>query len=128
MKGKVIHIKDMKFLGIAENHSVVFDDGKDAVTPMQCLLLSLAACTAIDVWNIMIKKRQNIEDLEVEVEGERKEKHPKIFKKIKLVYVFEGNVDEKACREAIELSMQKYCSISRMLKKSAEIETDYKII
>ncbi|KAA0000268.1 MAG: OsmC family protein [Thermoplasmata archaeon] len=128
MKGKVLYVSDMKFLGIAENHSMVFDNGKHSLTPMQCLLLSLAACTAMDVWSIMVKKKQDIKNLEVEVEGEREKDYPRVFKKVKLWYIFEGNVDGKACEQAIELSMQKYCSISSMIKKTAEIETRYRII
>ncbi len=128
MKGKVTHIKDMIFLGIIDNHSIILDDGKVSLTPMQALLLSLATCTSMDVWNIMVKKRQKIKNLEVEIEGEREEAYPRVFKKIKLKYIFEGEVDEKACQHAIELSMQKYCSISNMLKKAVEIETVFEII
>lgn len=128
MKGKVTHVKGMIFLGTIDNHSIILDDGKVSLTPMQALLLSLAACTSMDVWNIMVKKRQKIKNLEVEIEGEREENYPRVFKKIKLKYIFEGEVDEKACQNAIELSMQKYCSISNMLKKAAEIETTFEII
>jgi len=127
MKGKVIHVKDMTFVGIVENHSIVFDNGKNSVTPMQAVLLSLATCSAMDVWNIMTKKRQDIKGLEIEIEGERQESYPKLFRKIKLKYIFEGNVDEKACKEAIKLSMEKYCSVSNMIKEVAEIETEIEI-
>ncbi|HHF56708.1 MAG TPA: OsmC family peroxiredoxin [Thermoplasmatales archaeon] len=127
MKGKVIHVKDMTFVGIAENHSIVLDNGKNSIAPMQAVLLSLATCSAMDVWNIMTKKRQDIKGLEVEIEGERRENYPRVFKKIKLKYIFEGNVDEKACKEAINLSMEKYCSVSNMIKEVAEIETEMEI-
>lgn len=126
MKGKLLHIKDLKFLGVCENHSIVFDDGKDALTPMQCLLLSLASCTAMDVWHIMKKKRQPLVNMEVNIEAEREENYPKVFKRIKIEYIFEGDVESKACEQAIELSMKKYCSISNMLK--SEIETSFEII
>ncbi len=125
MKAKVFHIKDMKFLGISNNHSIVLDDGKDAMAPMQALLVAMATCSAMDVWNIMKKKRQKLEDLEIEIEGERADKYPKIFTKIKITYVFKGEVEEKACKDAIELSLRKYCSIANMLNKSAEIEYEF---
>ncbi len=125
MKAKVFHIKDMKFLGISNNHSIVLDDGKDAMAPMQALLVAMATCSAMDVWNIMKKKRQKLEDLEIEIEGERADKYPKIFTKIKVTYVFKGEVEEKACKDAIELSLRKYCSIANMLNKSAEIEYEF---
>ena len=127
MKGKIIHIEGMKFLGIIDNHSIVFDNGEAALTPMQTLLLSLAACTAMDVWNIMVKKREKINRLEIEIEGERENKYPKIFKKIELKYIFKGEVNEKACEQAIELSMKKYCSISNMIKEVAEIKTSFEV-
>ena len=127
MKGKVIHIKDMAFLGTIENHAIVFDDGKNSVTPMQAVLLSIATCSGMDVWNIMVKKRQNIRGLEIEIEGERQENYPKIFRKIRLKYIFEGDVDENACKEAVKLSLEKYCSVSNMIKEVAEIETDIEI-
>ena len=128
MKGRIVHIEGMKFFGEAGNHSMVFDDGKNCITPMESLLLAMAACTSMDVWNIMMKKKSKIKNLEVEVEGERREEYPKIFRKIKLVYIFYGEVDEKSCRKAVELSLNKYCSISNMIKKVAKIETEIKII
>jgi len=81
MKGKVTHIKDMIFLGTIDNHSIILDDGKVSLTPMQALLLSLATCTSMDIWNIMVKKRQKIKNLEVEIEGEQEETYPRVFKK-----------------------------------------------
>jgi len=128
MKAKVFHIKDMKFLGISNNHSIVLDDGKDAMAPMQALLVAMATCSAMDVWNIMKKKRQKLEDLEIEIEGERADKYPKIFTKIKVTYVFKGEVEEKACKDAIELSLRKYCSIANMFKDEIKIEYDFKIV
>jgi len=128
MKGRVAHIEGAKFLCETENHSMVLDDGKTSLTPVQTMLLSMAACTAMDVWTIMMKKREKIRNLGVDIEAEREEKHPRIFRKVKIVYTFHGEVGEKACRDAIELSMEKYCSISNMIKRVAEIETDFRII
>ena len=127
MEGRAVHIEGMKFLCESGNHSIVLDDGSTSITPVQALLLSMATCTAMDVWNIMTKKRQDIKGLEIEIEGERQESYPKLFRKIKLKYIFEGNVDEKACKEAIKLSMEKYCSVSNMIKEVAEIETEIEI-
>ncbi|RLF33550.1 MAG: OsmC family peroxiredoxin [Thermoplasmata archaeon] len=128
MKGKISHIEDLRFRGTMNGHEIILDDGTDALSPMQALLLSLAACTAMDVWYIMIKKRQPITNLEVEVDGERREEHPKVFKRVRLEYLFEGDVDEEACRQAIDLSLQKYCSISHMVKETAAMETSYRIV
>ena len=128
MEGRVVHIEGMKFMCEAGNHSMILDDGSTSITPVQAFLLSMATCTAMDVWNIMVKKREAIKNLEMKVEGEREEKHPKVFRNIKLTYIFHGNVDEKACREAIDLSLEKYCSISNMIKKTPKLEVELKII
>lgn len=128
MKGKVIHIKENSFLGLIENHSIIFDEGKNSLSPMQTLLLSLAGCTAMDVWNIMLKKRQKLKNLEIEIEGKRRDSYPRVFTEIILKYIFEGDVDEKACEQSIKLSMEKYCSISSMLKNTAKIKTCFEII
>ncbi|MCD6481996.1 MAG: OsmC family protein [Thermoplasmata archaeon] len=127
MEGRAVHIEGMKFLCESGNHSIVLDDGSTSITPVQALLLSMATCTAMDVWNIMVKKREKIKNLEVKVEGERREKHPKTFRKIRLTYIFYGDVDEKACRDAIDLSLKKYCSISNMIKEVADIEVEISI-
>ncbi|MCD6331279.1 MAG: OsmC family protein [Thermoplasmata archaeon] len=128
MKGKVTYIKDLCFLGEVENHSIILNEGKNSLSPMQALLLSLAACTAMDVVVILKKKRQNLEKFEIEIEGKRRDSYPKIFEEIKINYIFKGNLEEKACKEAIELSMQKYCSIANMLKDKVKIEYDFKIL
>ena len=128
MKGKVVHIDNLSFRGLIEDCSIVLDDGKNSFTPMQMILLSLAACTAMDIWYIMKKKRQDLKNLEVEVEGERVIEYPQVFKKIILEYIFNGDVNEKSCQQAIDLSIQKYCSVSNMLKHSIKIETSYRIV
>ena len=128
MKGKVTYIKDLCFLGEVENHSIILNEGKNSLSPMQALLLSLAACTAMDVVVILKKKRQNLEKFEIEIDGKRRDSYPKIFEEIKINYIFKGNLEEKACKEAIELSMQKYCSIANMLKDKVKIEYDFKIL
>ncbi|HDN96124.1 MAG TPA: OsmC family peroxiredoxin [Thermoplasmatales archaeon] len=127
MKGKITYIKDLCFLGEIENHSIILDDGKNSLSPMQALLLSLATCTAMDVVVILKKKRQNLEKLEIEIEGKRKDEYPKIFEEIKINYIFKGDLEEKACKDAIELSIQKYCSIANMLKDKVKIEYAFKI-
>lgn len=95
---------------------------------METLLLCLATCTAMDVYVILRKKKQEFANFEIEIEAKRREEYPRIFKEIKLHYLFKGNIDEKACKEAIELSMKKYCSIANMFKDEIKIEYDFKIV
>ena len=98
-------------------------------TPMELLLLGLASCTAMDVVSIMAKKRQPMTNLQVKVQAERAETHPKIWTKIHLEYIAYGEgISETALARAIELSESTYCSASAMLSKAAEITNSYRII
>jgi len=98
-------------------------------SPMELLLLGLAGCTAMDVISIMAKKRQPMTNLQVKVQGERAQTHPKIWTKIHLEYIAYGQgISETALARAIELSESTYCSVNAMLRKAAEITTSYRIV
>lgn len=98
-------------------------------SPMELLLLGLAGCTAMDVISIMAKKRQPMTNLQIKVQGERAETHPKIWTKIHLEYIAYGEgISETALARAIELSETRYCSVNAMLSKAAEITTNYRIV
>ena len=92
-----------------------------APTPMESVLHSLAACAMVDVVSILEKMRLSMESLEVEVSAERADDHPKVFTKIHLKFVVTGDLTENKVQRAIELSTEKYCSISAMLSSTAEI-------
>jgi putative redox protein len=92
---------------------------------METLLGALGACTAVDVVSILKKKRQKLIGLEIFVNGERAADHPRVWTAIEMVYRITGEVEEKAARDAIELSKGKYCSVSAMLEKTVKI--DYRI-
>jgi putative redox protein len=121
-----------QFLGITpSNHAVPFDsDRKSNVAPgpMDMLLIALGACTASDVVVILGKKRQKLESLEIEVSGERAEEPPRVWTKLEIVYKLRGKLDEKAVRDAINLSEEKYCSVGATLRKSATITFRYEIL
>jgi putative redox protein len=98
------------------------------MSPMEFLLASLAGCTAMDVIGILRKKRQKVTSYRVEVAGERAAEHPRVFTDITLRHVITGHdVADKAVRQAIELSEEKYCSAHAMLSKAAKISTTYEI-
>ncbi|MBT4292531.1 OsmC family protein, partial [bacterium] len=92
-----------------------------APTPMEAVLHALAACAMVDVVSILEKMRLSMESLEVEVSAERADDHPKVFTKIHLKFVVTGDLTENKVQRAIELSTEKYCSISAMLSSTAEI-------
>ncbi len=94
-----------------------------AASPMELMLVSLAGCTGVDVVAILEKMRQPLEDLEVEVEGFRRDEHPKVFTTIQVVYRARGaDLNPKKLLRAVKLSEEKFCSASEMLKASAELE------
>ncbi len=96
--------------------------------PMELLLVSLASCSSMDVVSILKKMRQPLEDLRVEAEGERVTGEiPAVFKKIHIRYIVTGNLNPEKVTTAISKSMDKYCSVSKMLEKSVEITWSYQI-
>jgi putative redox protein len=105
-------------------HSVLFDADRKhnaAPGPMEMLLGALGACSSVDVVSILAKKRQKLTSLEVVISGERASSPPSVWTKIDMVYRLAGEIEEKAARDAIELSQTKYCSVAAMLRKTAEI-------
>jgi putative redox protein len=121
---------DNVYEGFSEDgNKVVFDaDSAHAhgVSPMQAVLMALCACTSVDVVSILKKKRQEITGLRVSASAQRAEHPPQIFTRIELTYAISGKVDPKAAEDAVSLSKNKYCSVSKMLEGVAEI--GYKIV
>ena len=99
-----------------------------AMRHMQMLLSSLGTCSAIDVISFLQKQRQPLEDIKITLEGEREaDKVPSLFTKVHVHYELLGDLDEKKVRKAVDLSMEKYCSVARILEKTAEISWDFEI-
>lgn len=97
--------------------------------PMQMLLAAAGGCSAIDIVGILKKQRQNPDALKIEVEGTREQKGTySEFSAIHMHYTFTGNVEEAKASRAIELSVTKYCSVSKMLEKTAKITTSFEIV
>lgn len=87
--------------------------------PMQLLLMGLAGCSGIDVISILKKQRQEVRDYKTIVKGEREPgKEPSLWKNIVLQFFIYGNVDEDKAKRAVELSMEKYCSVAATLRGS----------
>jgi len=113
-------------------HSQVIDskgDRRSAATPVELLLISVAACTAIDVISILQKKRQDVSNYGVEISGTRRDEHPKGFTGFHVHHIVHGRgVSEKAVSDAIALSDRKYCSVAYTVKPTAEIKTSFEIV
>jgi len=108
----------------SSGHALAVDAGseKSASSPIELVLIGLCACTASDVVGILRKKREPFTSLEVRARAERAETFPKVFTSIRLVYRVGGKVTHKAMEDAVRLSTEKYCSVSAMLEKTANIE------
>jgi putative redox protein len=89
---------------------------------MEVVLMALCSCTSVDVVSILKKKREPITSLTVSATAEQAPAPPRVFTKIKLTYRIGGGVSKKAAEDAVSLSKNKYCSVSKMLEKSVEID------
>lgn len=121
---------DEVFEGTAENGNTITFDGNSAhvhgPSPMEAVLMALCSCTSVDVVSILKKKRQELTGLRVTAHGTQAEAPPRVFTHIKLTYAAKGRLSRKAVEDAVSLSKNKYCSVSKMLEKAATI--DYEII
>jgi putative redox protein len=101
------------------------EDKRDALNPMEMLLLAMAGCIGMDVMHVLEKKRQNVKGLKVEVTGKKREKAPYTWETIHVKYIIKGDVAKEAVEHAIGLSMEKYCSCGIMLGAMAKITSEY---
>lgn len=132
-KATVRYAGDDLFVGFTPSgHALVMESNgerKSAATPIEHLLVAVAACTAFDVQPILAKKRQDVTDYRVEITGERRDEHPRAFIKFHVKHIVHGrNISEKAVADAIALSDEKYCSVAATVKPTAEITTSYEIV
>jgi putative redox protein len=121
------------FIGTSPSgHAQVVDgkgERKSAATPMELLLIAVGACTAVDVVEILKKKRQVVTDYKIDVTGERRDEYPRAFTKIHVHHMVYGqNVSEQAVAAAVKLSDEKYCSVAATVRPTAQIETSFEII
>ena len=132
-KATVRYAGDELFIGTSPSgNSVAIDvkgDRRSAASPLELLLISVAACTAADVASILEKKRQDVRGYIVEVTGTRVDDYPRKFVKFHVNHIVHGrSVSEKALADAIKLSDEKYCSVAATVRPTAEITTSYKIV
>ena len=132
-KAEVHYAGDELFIGISPSgHAITLDtkhERSSAPTPMELLLIGLGSCTAVDVISILQKKREDVKSYSVEVRGERRDEHPRSFKRLAVHHILRGkNISPKSVAQAIELSETKYCSVAATLRPTAEIVSSYEII
>jgi len=126
----------MEFQGTATSgHTLIMDADEAAggqnrgFRPMELLLVGFGGCSGMDVISILRKKRQQITGLEINIKGQKSEGYPKIYKEVHIEYVVKGkDIQKEAIERAIELSLEKYCSVGATLAKAGKIISSYRII
>lgn len=123
-----------QFLAVdSGKHSVVLstqdEENGIGMKPSELLLAAVGGCSAVDVVNILQKKRQQLTGLEIHVSGEQDPDPPWTFRKIHVRYIVRGrDLSEKAVADAIRLSEEKYCSVSTTLSQVVDFSTEYQIV
>jgi putative redox protein len=121
-----------RFVGIdSTNHSVVLSSTDEGVgmKPSELLLVAVGSCTAVDVVEILRKKRLTLNALDIQVTGEQDADPPWTFRKIHIHYTLRGeNLTAVPVEQAIQLSEEKYCSVAATLRGTAAITWDYEIV
>ena len=125
-------IDGKKFIGIdSTKHSVVLSSTDEGIgiKPSDLLTIAIASCSAVDVVEILTKKRMPLSRLEITTSGEQDPNPPWTFKKFHMHFQVSGKkLTEKAVAQAIELAEQKYCSVAATVRATAEITTDFEIL
>ncbi len=128
-------VKGLQFEGVSgSGHRVTLDASiqnggfDEGASPMELVLIALAGCTAMDVMDILRKKRQPLDALDVQVEAVRADDFPRVYTEVEVVYRLRGKeLSREAVEHAIELSETKYCSVGAMIGKTAKMKTRYEI-
>ena len=95
--------------------------------PMDLLLMALGGCSSIDIGLILKKQKQELEDFKVQITADREDAVPSLFKKINLHFILWGDLKEKKVIKSIELSLEKYCSVAKILEPTADITYPFEI-
>ena len=135
MDAKVVQVSGITFIGKAQsNHWITMDGPEEfkgsnaAIRPKELILTALGGCSGSDVASILAKMRQNVMRFEIDLKAEVASEHPKVFTSIKMNFRFWGkDLEQAKIEKAINISHERYCSVSAMLKKSVDISYTYKI-
>ena len=116
-------------------HKLILDAGTEnggddkGPRPKVLMLTALAACTGMDVVSILKKMRVEVEDLQVIVEGDMREEHPKYYERMHVIYQFKGtNLPMAKLEKAVSLSEERYCGVSALYKKAIPVTSEIKLI
>lgn len=135
MKARVTWVGDRTFAGGVEaGHQIAFgvahgESPKPGPSPMELVLIGTGGCSAYDVVSILQKGRQQVEDCIVELDADRAGTEPKVFTRIHMHFIVTGRgLDPKKVERAIHLSVEKYCSASAMMAKTADVTHGFEVV
>ncbi|HEY7749369.1 MAG TPA: OsmC family protein [Aestuariivirgaceae bacterium] len=136
MKARIKWVEGRTFIGESgSGHKLVLGtafgpEGRTpGASPMELVLIGTGSCSAYDVVHILEKGREAIEDVVVELEAERAEQDPRVFTRIHMHFVVKGRrLSREKVERAIQLSVEKYCSASAMIAKTATITHDFEVV
>lgn len=136
MKARIKWVGDRTFLGESgSGHSIVLGtahgpDGRSpGPSPMELVLMGTGGCSAFDVVHILEKGREPVEDCIVELDAERAGTDPKVFTRVHMHFVVRGRgLEPRKVERAIALSVEKYCSASAMIAKTATMTHDFEVV
>jgi putative redox protein len=129
-------VDGLRYVGESgSGHAIVMDapvangGTNTGMTPMELLLVAIGGCSGMDIASILKKKRLVVSDIEIKVNGEKAAEDPKRYTDIQLEFIVTGkSLPEEAVKKAIDLSMDKYCSVKATIEGSAKISYSHKII
>lgn len=135
-KAKITYTDGMQFVGEAgSGHAIVMDTDPEfggantGLRPTELLLIGVGGCSGMDIVSVLKKKKQDLTGLEINVDGRKAESYPQKFTDINIEFTVRGrNLSEEAVKKAVNLSMEKYCSVKATLEGSAKITFSYKIV
>jgi putative redox protein len=136
VRAKLTYTNGLQFVGQADSgHAIVLDSDSgvggqnSGLRPMELLAIGLGGCSGMDVASILKKKKEKLSGLEINVEAKKAEDHPQKYTDMRIEFIVKGkNLSEEAVKKAIQLSMDKYCSVKATLEGTAAISFNYKII
>lgn len=96
--------------------------------PMELVLMGIGSCSSFDIITILKKQKLELEDIKVKINATRRDEAPKVFTKVNVHFILKGNLPEDKVKRAIDLSLNKYCSVAAMVRHTAEITFDFEIV
>jgi putative redox protein len=136
-KAKILYTGEgLQFVGRADSGPAIVMDADAEVgghnsgaRPMELLLIGMGGCSGMDIVSILKKKKETVTGVEINVDGTKAKEYPQKFTEIAIEFVVKGkNLKEEAVRRAVQLSMDKYCSVKATLEGSAKIIFTYRIV